>query len=164
MRLQTSGREVVCDLGELHAVGGHRDVDAERRQHLDQAGEVRPDQRLAAGDPHRLEAVALHAHPHDPGLLLIREQLVAGQPLHALLGHAVGAAEIAAVGDRDPEVGDPAPEAVDEGAGPSARTALRTGARWPRGGLSGVDTAPIVRATSGTLRGRRIANSSRSVL
>ena len=52
--------------------------------------------------------------PHDPGLLLVGEQLVAVEPGHALLGHAVGAAEIAAVGDREPEVGDPTSERVDQ--------------------------------------------------
>ena len=53
-------------------------------------------------------------HPGDPLDLLEGEQLVPGQPLHALLGHAVGAAEVAAVGDRDPQVAVDAPERVDE--------------------------------------------------
>ena len=39
---------------------------------------------------------------------------LAGQPLHALRRHAVRAAEVAAVGDRDAQVADGAPERVDE--------------------------------------------------
>ena len=34
--------QVVRELGELHAVGRHREVDAERREHRDQPGDVRP--------------------------------------------------------------------------------------------------------------------------
>ena len=56
-----------------------------------------------------------HADPDDPRLLLVGEELVAGQPPHAFLGHAVRAAEVAAVRDRDAEVGDAASEGVDQG-------------------------------------------------
>ena len=113
-RLRPACREVVGDLGQLHAVGGEREVDAERRQHLDQPGHVGPHERLAAGEPDRLEPEPLDAHPGDPGDLLVGEHLGAGQPGHPLGRHAVGAAEIAAVGDRDPQVVDPARVAVDQ--------------------------------------------------
>jgi hypothetical protein len=106
--------EVVGHLGELDPVAGHGDVDAEWCEHRDQPGQVRPDGGLATGDADRLEAEALHADPDDPGLFLIGEQLVALEPGHAFLGHAVGAAEIAPVGDRHPEVGNAASEGVDQ--------------------------------------------------
>ena len=81
----------------------------------DEPGHVRPHERLAAGDADRLEAEALDADPGDPGDLLVGEQLLAGQPLHPLFGHAVGAAEVAAVGDRDPQILDAPRERIDQG-------------------------------------------------
>src|SRR5262249_62427853 len=48
-----------------------------------------------------------------PVELLEREQVALGQERH-VLGHAVDAAEIAAVRDRDAQVGDAAPERVDQ--------------------------------------------------
>ena len=83
----------------------------------DQPGDVRPHERLAAGEADRLEPEALDADPGDPGDLLVGEQLVAGQPLHALFRHAVRAAEVAAVGDRDPQILDAARERIDQGNG-----------------------------------------------
>ena len=116
MRRRPACGEVVGHLRQLHAVGGHGDVDTRAGASMrDEPGQVRAHGGLAAGDPHRLEPEALHAHPHDAGLLLVGEQLVAVEPGHALLGHAVGAAEIAAVGDRQPQVGDPPSEGVDQG-------------------------------------------------
>ena len=66
----------------------------------DQLGEPFPHQRLAAGEPDRgdPEAPGHAGHPDD---LVEREQLGPGQEGHPLLGHAVGAAEIAAIGHRD---------------------------------------------------------------
>ena len=75
---------------------------------------MRPDQRLAAGQPDRLEAVALDAEPGDPRDLLVGEHLGAREPVHALRRHAVRAAEVAAVGDRDPQITDDAPVPVDQ--------------------------------------------------
>ena len=100
--------EVVRELGQPHAVGRHREVDAERREQLDEHGHVGPHERLAAGEADRLEAEPLDAHPGDPGDLLVGQQLLARQPVHPLGGHAVGAAEVAAVGDRDPQILDAA--------------------------------------------------------
>ncbi len=97
-------------------------------------GEVRADGGFAPGDPHRLEPEALDADPHDPGLLLVGEQVVAIEPGHALLGHAVGAAEIAAVGDRQPEVGDTTSERVDQWLHRAAAYAT-----WDTVGPGGVD-------------------------
>ena len=48
---QPGRREIVRELGQLHAVRRQRDVDAERREHLNEPGHVRPHERLAAGEP-----------------------------------------------------------------------------------------------------------------
>ena len=52
--------------------------------------------------------------PHQPLDLLEAEDLVALEPGQPVGRHAVLAAEVAAVGDRDAQVGDPAPVAVEE--------------------------------------------------
>ena len=83
---QPGGGEVVRHLGELHAVGGHGEVDAERGEQL---------RRAAAGGPGRVGSppvMRIDSNPNrstqtrdDAGLLLVGEELVAGQPVHALL-------------------------------------------------------------------------------
>ncbi len=90
--------------GQVHlaAVGP-----ADRRQQGDEVGQVAPDERLATGD-----AQLLDAQPDEDARqafdLLERQDLVLGQErvvlAEDLLGHAVGAAEVAAVGDRDAQV------------------------------------------------------------
>ena len=80
-----------------------------------------------------------------PGQLLVGEQLLAGQPLHALFRHAVLTAEVAAVGDRDAQVADGAVVGIDERGGhaphPTARGAeparRRPRATSTRGGTIG---------------------------
>ena len=75
---QAGGGEVVGHLRELHAVAWSWRCRSPRGASIaDQPGQVRAHGGLAAGDAHRLEPEALHAHPHDPGLLLVGEQLVA---------------------------------------------------------------------------------------
>ena len=106
------------------AVGRHRHVDAERGELLDEQRQAGPHGRLAAGEADRLDAVAAHHQPGDALDLLERQHLAAGQPLHPLLGHAVRAAEVAAVGDGDPQVADDAPERVDEILGPRHHATL----------------------------------------
>ena len=106
--------KVVGHLGQLHAVRGHRDVDLERGEHGDQTRKMRAERGLASGDTHRIEAVALDADPDDLRLLLVGEELLPGQPLHAFGRHAVRAAEVAAVGDGDAQIGDPTPEWIDQ--------------------------------------------------
>ena len=54
-----------------------REVDAERREHLDEPRRRARGQGLAAGEADRLEAEPLDADPGDPGDLLVGEQLVA---------------------------------------------------------------------------------------
>ena len=97
-------------LRQQRAVRRQRDVEAaERRQALDQHLEVAAQERLAARDPDLLDAVR-DERAREPLDLLEAEQLLAVHEAVAatehLLGHAVDAAEVAAVGDRDPEVAD----------------------------------------------------------
>ena len=103
-RFSPAATRSCAELGELHAVGREREVDAQRREQLDEPNDVGPDERLAAREPDRLEPELLDADPSDAGDLLVGEELVTGQPVHALLGHAVRAAEVAAVGDRDAQI------------------------------------------------------------
>ena len=76
-------------------------------EHRDEPLQVAAQQRLAAGEPHLRDALVRErcGQPRD---LLEREQLGAWQErvvvAEDLLRHAVGAAEVAAVGDRDPQV------------------------------------------------------------
>ena len=95
----------------------------------DEPGDVGADERLAAGEADRLEPEALDADPGDPGDLLVGEELGLREPVHALGRHAVGAAEVAAVGDRDPQILDAARERIDQGnRHPTARHRARLGA------------------------------------
>ena len=54
-------------------------------------------------------AEVLHGHADEPDHLVIGELLLQREPVEPLGGHAVGAPEVAAVGQADPQVGgDPA--------------------------------------------------------
>src|SRR4051812_45828884 len=72
---------------------------------------------LATGQADRGEAVALDEQPRDAFDLLEAEDVVSRQPLHALGGHAVRAAQVAAIRDGDAQVAMDATEAVGERAG-----------------------------------------------
>ena len=95
--------------GEQRAVGRQGNVldAADGGQHDDQAFQITAQQRLAAGQPQLAHAQA-GENPGEPCQFLEGEQVLAGQegevPAEYLAGHAVGAAELAAVGDRDPQV------------------------------------------------------------
>ena len=145
-RWRPAASRSAAKLGEAHAVRGHGEVDPERGEQLEEAGQLAPDGRLAAGDPDGLEAEALDADPGDPGLLLVGEELGAVEPGQALLGHAVGAAEVAAVGDRDPQVLDPAAERVDQRNGTACMAArirppAAVTASWQRNHYPGLTLA-----------------------
>ena len=79
----------------------------DRRQLLDQPLDVAAHERLAAGDADLLDAVG-DEHPRQALDLLEREQLPALEERvvapEDLLRHAVDAAEVAPVGDRDAQV------------------------------------------------------------
>jgi hypothetical protein len=111
------GAHEVADLAlEQVAVGGQREVVdvVDRRQLLDQPPQLLAHERLAAGEAHVVDAH--RAEQADQPLdLLVAEQRVAVEPRQALGGHAVLAAEVAAVRHGDPDVADGAAVAVDEG-------------------------------------------------
>ena len=76
-----------------------------------QGGELLPNERLAAGQPHIGDAE--RDEQRDEALdLLEREDAGPFEPRQALGRHAVLAAEVAAVGDRDAKVADGAPVRV----------------------------------------------------
>src|SRR2546427_12661076 len=92
-------------LGEQHAVGRDREVTQPRLrgEEADEARQVAPQERLASR-----EADLVHSEGHEDvderADLLEVEDLLARKPDVLLLGHAVLAAQIASVGDRDAEV------------------------------------------------------------
>ncbi len=109
---------------ELRAVGRQRQL-VERaavempRKRAEQGHDVAPHQRLAAGD-----AQFARSQPHEgraqPIELLQRQHVALGQEVH-VLGHAIGAAEIAAVGDRDADVAHRPAEGIDQRGGNEGR-------------------------------------------
>ena len=106
-------------VGQEVAVGGHGEVvDAgDHGEHRHQPLDVAAHQRLAAGEPDLAHAQA-REDAGGAGDLLVGQHLVLGEELVAraedLGRHAVGTAEVAAVGDRDAQVAEGAPEPVED--------------------------------------------------
>jgi hypothetical protein len=129
--VQARGLELGGVFRQQHAIGGERDVLDVRqlRQVADEIREVRPQQRLAAGDAQFLDAGA-HEHARQAQDLREVQALAAAQEavrlVEGLARHAVGTAEIAAVHDRDPQVVDGTPHRVERRA---ARTMGHVGER-----------------------------------
>ena len=105
-------------------------------------GEVPPHERLASGQPDVVDAHRGQQRDHS-GDLLEAEDLLAFEPRQALGRHAVLAAEVAAVRDRDANVADKSAVAVAEGLErhhgegyPPPRLRLRTGAIGAASGYS----------------------------
>ena len=71
--------------------------------------------RFASRKTDSVETPPLDANSSDPGDLLESQYLVSVDPLHALLGHTVGASEVAPIGDRNPQVLDYPIERVNQG-------------------------------------------------
>ena len=86
------------------------------REHLDERFDVAPQQRLAAGEPVFFDA-ELREDRRQPRDFLVTHQLLAAEELEVaavnLARHAVRAAEIAAVGNRDPQVTQRTAEGVE---------------------------------------------------
>ena len=119
--------QVAGELGQPRAVGGQGQLIESAalqvaRQVLDQAHDALADQGLAAGDPQLADAEPDEARGEAVELLQ-GQDLRLGQEGH-VLGHAVDAAQVAAVGDRDPQIGDGATEPVDQA---GLRSRLRRG-------------------------------------
>ena len=88
-----------------------------RRERGDEVLEIAAEERLAARDP-QLAHAEVDEDARDALDLLEREELAPRQEAvlvaEHLLRHAVDAAEVAAVGDRDAQVADRAAEGVDD--------------------------------------------------
>ncbi len=78
---------------------------------LEQPHDVLADERFAAGDAQLADALGDEGRAQ-PVELLQRQQVLLRQERH-VLRHAVDAAEIAAVGDGDAQIGDGAAERID---------------------------------------------------
>ena len=103
--------------GQLAAVGGQgqlvQAVPKVTRHVAEKAHDAATDQRLSSGDTQ-----LAHAQADEGGgqavKLLQRQEVGLGQELH-VFRHAIDASEIAAVGDRHPQIGDGAGKRVDQG-------------------------------------------------
>jgi hypothetical protein len=125
---------------EDRAVGRQREVETlavgarELGQHRDQPLEVAAQERLAAGEADLLDAVG-DEQARDANDLLEGEQRRVRQEavvaIEDFLRHAVAAAEVAAVGDRDAQVAQRPMQAVEELA--AGRDEPRRNARRARG-------------------------------
>ncbi len=86
----------------------------DRREHRRQLREFAAHERLAAGQPHVVDA-----HPgkqrDQPRDLLERQDRGSLQPRQPFRRHAVLAAEVAAIGDRYPQVADQPAVAIAQG-------------------------------------------------
>ena len=115
--------------GQLRAVGRQREF-VERaganmtRQRADQRHDAPPHQRFAAGEP-KLAHAPRDESRAQPVEFLERQQIGLRQETH-VLRHAIDAAEIAPVGDRDPQIGDGAAERIDQRQ-PIIRAAIKVG-------------------------------------
>ena len=114
----TVPRKGRCEAGQLRAVGGHDhlvdlatiEVD---REALKQFGKILADQRLPAC---QADLAYTSGDEGAGNVVEIADAEPIPMPREAhVLGHAVGAPQIAAVGHREPEVGDGAAERVDHG-------------------------------------------------
>ena len=81
-----------------------------------QLHDVLPHQRLAAGDAQLVDAEGSKGRDQLVQLLE-RQHVLARQEGHPL-GHAVGAAQVASIGDRQTQIGDAALEGIDQRALP----------------------------------------------
>ncbi|EKD60276.1 MAG: hypothetical protein ACD_54C00842G0001, partial [uncultured bacterium] len=116
--LDANRRQIAGVFAQLRAVGGQRQFLQRARlqvprHRLEEGQDALAHKRLAAGD-----AQLFDAHADESGAKPVeffqRQQIGFRQEGH-VFGHAIGAAEIAAVGDRDAQVGDCAGERVYQG-------------------------------------------------
>ena len=115
-RCRPARRSVGGLLGQQDAVGRQGqvvDAAASRGQLCDEPRQVGPHERLAAGEPQPPHA-HLRDDAHEPRDLLERQNLVPRLEADVLVRHAVEAADVAAIGDADPQAAVHAAEAVDE--------------------------------------------------
>ena len=106
-------------LRQQQAVGGQADLSDSRHRRCPAADghNILFNQRLAAGNP-QLGDPQGGRRLHGPDQLLLREHLVVPLFAHAVGGHAVAAAEIAQLRDRNAQIGDVPAHWVDHRAPP----------------------------------------------
>ena len=128
--MQTGGLERRRVLGEQDAVGRHGQVADPRLrgQHADEARQVAAQQRLAAGQAHLVHA-EVEEHVGQRGDLAEVQDVLAREPDVLLLRHAVAAAEVAAIGDRDAQVAQHAAARVEDGGHQAAPAGTASAAR-----------------------------------
>ncbi|MPM51857.1 hypothetical protein SDC9_98608 [bioreactor metagenome] len=108
--VQAGGPQILGPRGETDPVGGQRDDGARRqlRDRGDDQRQVPAQQWLTAGEPYAADPEPLHPDPDQADELLVGEQPVVRHPVQPLGRHAIGASQVAAVGEGHPEVcGDP---------------------------------------------------------
>src|SRR5205085_12601883 len=86
---------------------------------LDDADQAGTQQRLAAGEADLFDAEVADGDGDQPDYLVIGEQIRLGQPLQPFFGHTVRTPQIAAVRERNAQVGGHATVSVDEHRAPS---------------------------------------------
>src|SRR5581483_6255330 len=92
--------------GEEVPVGGHGKVlHAERFEAADKVFHTRANQRLASGDAHFPNAHG-HQNADKPLVFIPFEQVAGGHVLFGIGGAAIDAAKVAAICDRDAEIGN----------------------------------------------------------
>src|SRR5438128_8548191 len=114
--LQPGGLEGLRFCLEKDAIRGHRDVErlVDGGDHGGQLLDAPAHERLAAGQPDGADAAVVDEDARDAHDLLEAEHLVARQPGKAGGRHAVDAAKVAAVRDRDTQVIRNPPEGIAE--------------------------------------------------
>ncbi len=96
---------------QQHTVGGNADIvkPVDPGKVADEIQYMPPDQRFAAGKPDFGDA-HVHRHPHNPQQLFVGEQVAVPQfgqtAVGLIFGNAVHAAQIAAIGKAEAEIGD----------------------------------------------------------
>ena len=99
-----------------------------RREAFDEDRQIAPQQRLAAGNPHAIDAER-RKDVHEGADFLERQQVLARQPHVVRLRHTVMTPEVAAVRDRDPEAAQRARETIEQRHGSPKYNLLGLGAR-----------------------------------
>ena len=89
-------------------------VGAQVGARFDDPLEASAQEGFPAGEANLANSEPLDANAHEPHDLVVRQGFLGGQPVQAFGGHAVGAAQVAAVGERHAQVSGDAPEGVDE--------------------------------------------------
>ena len=112
--------------GQRRTVGGEGEIETgDAGQFLDELFHMTAHQRFAAGEADFFDAVVLAENPRQPLYFLEGEQLVVGEKfvvtVEYFLGHAVHAAEVAAIGHGDAQVVHRAAQPVTHACAGNAR-------------------------------------------